>query len=139
LNRIKRDCKTGFLSSFYSLELILVSPAYIELVTRPGHRVEVWARWPSFNIYKNYFITSNQENQSSQSLLTRQKYYDYDKNHFYQRYFYLFSTFASEYWILKAEIIKMIKKTLNENKDFVNKIRKIWLMKKKKKKKKREN
>jgi len=41
------------------------------------------------------------------------------------RCYYLFPTLAPEAWVPRTEIKKMMKKALNEDKDFAEKIRKL--------------
>ena len=57
--------------------------------------------------------------------------------HFYRKCYYLFSSLAHEDWILRAEIKKMMKKALNEDEYFAEKIRKLQKTIKKKKKQKK--
>jgi hypothetical protein len=77
--------------------------------------------------------TSDQENQSSPPP-KRRKCHGCGGNHFYRRCFYLFPTLAPEYWVPRAEIVKMVKKALNEDEDFAEEIRKLRLVEEKKRK-----
>ena len=77
--------------------------------------------------------TSDQENQSSPPP-KRRKCHGCGRNHFYWRCFYLFPTLAPEYWVPRAEMVKMVKKALNEDEDFAEEIRKLRLVREKKRK-----
>ena len=70
---------------------------------------------------RNHFNNSKLRNQ----IFKKQQYHICSDFHLYRKYYYLFSSLTHEDWILRAEIKKIMKKTLNENEDFAEKIRKL--------------
>ena len=81
--------------------------------------------------FKNHLNDSKSKNQ----IFKKWQCHIYNDFHFYRKCYYLFSSFTHENWISRAEIKKMIKKVLNENEDFAEKIKKLQKIMKKKNKK----
>ena len=80
--------------------------------------------------FRNHFDDFKLKNQ----IFKRWQCHACNNFHLYKRCYYLFSSLTHEDWILRAEIKKTVKKALNEDEDFTEKIRKLQKMMKKKKK-----
>ena len=62
------------------------------------------------------------------------KYYTYDDFHFHKKCFYLFSIMTSEDWVSRTKIKEIVRKLLENDKNFAEKIKKLQIAEKKKKK-----
>ena len=81
---------------------------------------------------KDHFDDSKSRNW----IFKKQQYHVCDDFYFYRKCYYLFSSLTHKNWISRAEIKKMMKKALNEDENFAEKIRKFQKIIKKKKKNK---
>ena len=65
------------------------------------------------------------DSESRDQTFKRCKCHACDEFHLYKKYYYLFSDLASEDWMTRSEIKKMIKQTLEKNEDFAEKVKKL--------------